>query len=236
VTADERIRWAPDASASAWIGPRLRPFNQDTGSVVPEGFEAYCRIFHPDGPIYPDASFRSWTEIAHSNGRIAHPNMQFHMINRPKGSPVPDPLGEGSGPSEGSLLPRGRQRLIELLRPETSTPDRCWFCIWEGYGHIDVPRPLVHLPARSYGLYQGPIDLAMAPLDVPWNDQSPNLWWPEDQAWIVVTEIDYAWTYVGGSKQFIDSVVTDELLEAMPVRLDDLPFWSGDTVNSDADD
>jgi hypothetical protein len=76
----------------------------------------------------------------------------------------------------------------------------------------------------------------MAPLDVPWNDQSPNLWWPEDQAWIVVTEIDYAWTYVGGSKQFIDSVVTDELLEAMPVRLDDLPFWSGDTVNSDADD
>jgi hypothetical protein len=232
---DERIQWARDASAASWISPRLRPLNQDTGSVVPEGFEAYCRVFHPDGPIYPDGSFRSWAEIARTNGRVAHANMQFHMINRPKGSPVPDPLHEGSGPSEGCLPPRERQRLLEFLRPETRTPDRCWFCIWEGYGHVEVPLPLVRLPARNYGLYSGPIDLAMAPLDVPWDAQSPNLWWPDDHAWIVATEIDYAWSYVGGSKHLIDSVVSDDLLEAMPVLLDDSPFWSGDTVNADAE-
>jgi hypothetical protein len=62
--------------------------------VVPEGFEAYCRVFHPEGPIYPDGSFRSWTEIAEGNGRIAHPNMQFHMINRP----VPLPIRSMKGP------------------------------------------------------------------------------------------------------------------------------------------
>jgi len=77
--------------------------------------------------------------------------------------------------------------------------------------------------------------VAVAPLDVPWNDQSPNLWWPDDHAWIVVTEIDYAWSYVGGSQDLIDSVVSDELLEAMPVRLDDSPFWTGDTVNVDVE-
>ena len=235
VTVDERIQWTKDVSAASWIGPRLHPFNQDTGSVVPEGFEAYCRVFHPDGPIYPDGSFRSWAEIARNNERIAHPNMQFHMINRPKGSPVPDPLGEGSGPAEGCLLPRERQRLLELLRPETETPDRCWFCIWEGYGHIEVPWPMVRLPARNYGLYSGPIDLAMAPLDVPWDTQSPNLWWPDDHAWIVATEIDYAWSYVGGTHHLIDSVVSDDLLEAMPVHLDDSPFWTGDTVNVDVE-
>jgi len=42
--------------------------------------------------------------IARSNGRIAHPNRQFHMINRPPGSRAPDPLGTGSGPSEGRGL------------------------------------------------------------------------------------------------------------------------------------
>jgi len=75
----------------------------------------------------------------------------------------------------------------------------------------------------------------MAPLDVPWDAQSPNLWWPDDHAWIVATEIDYAWSYVGGSQHLIDRVVSDDLLEAMPVLLDDSPFWTGDTVNTDAE-
>jgi hypothetical protein len=233
MAVDERIQWAVNDSAASWIGPRLHPFNQDTGSVVPEGFEAYCLVFHPEGPNYPDGSFLSWAEIAKRNGRIAHRNMQFHMINRPIGSPVPDRLHTGSGPSQGSLLSRERQRLVELLRPETGTPDHCWFCIWEGYGNINVRGPLVRLPHRNYGLYGGPIDLALAPLDVPWIDQSPNLWWPHDQAWIVATEVDYAWTYVGGSQKLIGEIISDHLLEAMPVRLDDSPFWTGDTLNVD---
>lgn len=236
MAVDKRIQWAVNVSAASWIIPRLHEFNQDTGSVVPGGFEAYCRVFHPAGPSYPDGSFCSWVEIAERNGRIAHPNMQFHMINRSKGSPAPDALHEGSGPSEGTLPPKERQRLLELLRPETGTPDDCWFCIWEGYGNIDVRGPLVRLPNRNYGLYGGPIDLATAPLDVPWDDQSPNVWWPEDRAWIVATEIGYAWTYVGGSQRLIDKVVSDDLLEAMPVRLEDLPFWTGDTVNVDVED
>jgi hypothetical protein len=201
--------------------------------VVPEGIEAYCRIFHPEGPNYPDGSFRSWAEVAESNGRIAHPNMQFHVISRPMGNAAPDPMNGGSGPSTGSLPPRERQRLLGLLRPETRTPEHCWFCIWEGYGNIEVRGPLVQLQSRNYGLYAGSIELAMAPLDTPWNDQSPNLWWPEDHSWIVATEIDYAWTYVGGSQRLIDNVVSDDLLEAMPVHLSDSPFLTGDTVNVD---
>jgi hypothetical protein len=161
--------------------------------------------------------------------------MQFHMINRPVGSPAPDMLHEGSGPSEGSLPPRERQHLVELLRTKTGTPDRCWFCIWEGFGNIEVRGPLVKLPNRNYGLYEGPIDMAMVLLDVPWMDQSPNLWWPEDRSWIVVTEIDYAWTYVGGSRELINRICSDDLIEAMPVRLDDPPYWKGDTLNFDVE-
>ena len=231
MAVDERIQWAMDISPASWIGPRLHPFGQDTGSVVPEGFGAYCRVFHPDGPLYPDGSYRSWSEIAQSNGRRAHAGMQFHVINRPYGSPLAEVLSE-VGPSEGSVPPRERQRLVELLEPETDSPDCCWFCIWEGFGNIEVSGRPVQLPGRNYGLYTGSIDLALAPLDVPWNDQSPNLWWPEDQAWVVATEIDYAWTYVGGPRRLIDRIVADELLEAFPVQLGDSPFWDGDAVNA----
>ncbi len=233
MAVDERIRWATDISPASWIGPRLHSFGQDTGSVVPEGFEAYCRVFHPEGPLFPDASYRSWSEIAQANGRIAHAGMQFHMIDRPVGGPVPSRLHSGSGPSEGSPPPRERERLVELLKPETTAPDRCWFCIWDGYGGIDVSGArLVSLPAREYALYAGPIDLALAPLDVPWNDQSPNLWWPDDRTWVVVAEIDFAWTYVGGHRRLIDRIVADDLLEAFPIQLRDSPFWDGDTVNT----
>jgi hypothetical protein len=94
---------------------------------------------------------------------------------------------------------------------------------------------MVCLPNRNYGLYGGPIDLALTSVDGPWNSQSPNLWWPEDRSWCVATEVDYAWTYVGGSRMLIGALLGDDLLEAMPVHLDDSPFWDGDTVNVDVE-
>jgi len=36
--------------------------------------------------------------------------------------------------------------------------------------------------------------------------QSPQWWWPEDRAWFVATEIDYPWTYVGGSYDLINGL------------------------------
>jgi hypothetical protein len=47
VAPDPRITYLDDVRASAWIAPRLHEFGLDTGSVVPEGFDSYCRIFHP---------------------------------------------------------------------------------------------------------------------------------------------------------------------------------------------
>ena len=59
---------------------------------------------------------------------------------------------------------------------------------------------------------------------------SPNLWWPDDRAWCVATEIDLAWTYVGGSAALIDDVLASAALEAQPVSPDHkhrqrLPEW-----------
>jgi hypothetical protein len=42
----------------------------------------------------------------------------------------------------------------------------------------------------------------------------PNVWRPDDRAG-VSTEIDLAWTYVGGSRTAIDDVLSEPRLEAL---------------------
>ena len=79
---DDRITCLHDISPADWIGPRLHPFTVDTGSVIPEGYEACFRIFRPVKPQWPETRIRTWAEVATEHDRIAQPEMQFHMINR----------------------------------------------------------------------------------------------------------------------------------------------------------
>jgi hypothetical protein len=239
VAGDEGITWLTDVSAADWIAPRLHPFNSDTGSVIPEGFEAYCRIFHPVEPEWPETRTRRWAEIAAENGRIAHPEMQFHKINRTVDTPLSLlRFDREDGPRWGVLPLRERRELVELLRSETTTPGQCWFCTWEGFGfHDDLSGGRVRLPGRDYMLYTGRIELALVSLYPPFDgdSSSPNLWWPEDRAWIVVTEIDYAWTYVGGSGSLVERLLANETLEVLPTKLSDKPFYDSDAVNARLD-
>jgi hypothetical protein len=69
-------------------------------------------------------------------------------------------------------------------------------------------------------LYRGAIGDAAA-FSRPPAMQSPNLWWPDDRAWCVASEIDFRSTYVGGSRALIDRVFDDERFEALPARLTD---------------
>ena len=61
--------------------------------------------------------------------------------------------------------------------------------------------------------------------------QSPNIWWPEDRAWCVATEIDSLDTYIGGSKACIERVLGHPDLEALPIGLGARVDASGDTIN-----
>lgn len=79
--------------------------------------------------------------------------------------------------------------------------------------------PKVELPGRSYLLYQGPIEGALA-FSAP-SFQTPNLWWPADHSWCVASEIDLDWTYVGGATALIQDLLHNRSLEAVPVEPDD---------------
>src|SRR5437763_7456183 len=225
--------WLHDVSSAAWIGPRLHPFGQDIGSVIPGGFGAYARLFHP---VEVDGSRRErWSDVAARTGRIVHPEMQFHMIAAPRGQTRSVDYNRRKQPRMGTLHLGHRRILVDHLRKATTTPDRCWFAMWEGFGGLNDGgvRERVQLPSRNYLLYSGTIDRALeTPMDPFPFDQSPNLWWPEDRAWFVATEIDFDSTFVGGDDGLIAERVSDERLEALPITLSPKADSAADRVTS----
>jgi hypothetical protein len=79
----------------------------------------------------------------------------------------------------------------------------------------------VHLPERDYLLYTGPVEAVGAVAPVAGSYQTANLWWPSDRAWCVASEIDLAWTYVGGPAGLIERLLADGRLEVLPAGPDD---------------
>ncbi len=98
---------------------------------------------------------------------------------------------------------------------------------------VDTPR--VNLPNRGYFLLEGPLDAAT---DLGWTvgdaffPQSPNLFWPQDHAWCVASEIDLCCTLVAGSQDMVEGLVADSRLEAWRVEPDDSIAYDGDQINS----
>lgn len=98
--------------------------------------------------------------------------------------------------------------------------------------------PILELPGRHYYLLGGPIEGALETmlsagyvgLD-PWRWQSVNLWWPDDRAWFVSTEIDFAWTYVAGTEKLIDELVDSPRLEVLRAELHHGIAYDSDRLN-----
>jgi hypothetical protein len=135
----------------------------------------------------------------------------------------------------GSLPRPELEALVALLLPHTETPGQAWFAVWEGFAVLEGAAPaVVDLPQRRYALATGAVRDAAALSDALL-DQSPNLWWPDDRAWCVATEIDLAWTYVGGTEAAVAAVLASPVLEAMSARTSDRATADGDTVNAALD-
>jgi len=230
--------WSDRIEEADWIERQLAPFAERVTSVVAAGFQSYARVLHPVAQWVDDHERPvRWQEVAAWSGLPLRPGSQFHSIALPPTDPATPTEWRGDGPRQGQLFAADAEVLAEILRPWTSTPEDCWFCVWDGYGWGNavqltppgqpgvmlpdpVPDPVrqgprVHLPNRDYLLYSGPVEAVMATVPLANSGQTPNLWWPSDHSWCVATEIDLAWTYVGGPEPMIEHVLTDKRIEAV---------------------
>ncbi|MBS1675264.1 MAG: hypothetical protein JSS74_15015 [Actinobacteria bacterium] len=103
------MRWEDDVEVGSWIRDRLDPGFATMHGIVPRGFEAYARVFHPasvrslaGGGVVPTsdelralpdddfdrtiASFRdetaTWADTAAAFGTVLHPLAQWNRIVR----------------------------------------------------------------------------------------------------------------------------------------------------------
>ena len=204
------LRMEADTTPGAWIVEHAHNFDYTVASLVPPVFPACARIFHPANTI-DDQPVR-WADVADANGTIAHPVMGWGSIVGDWHTREQEGLWHDS-PVTGSLPARTARALADILRLFTRTPDRCWFAHWEGSGQITAPSNYSRLlmPNRAMIVFSGSIDLADTQFGASQQfpgGMSAHLWWPDDHAWCVATDIDLMTTYLGASSECVDTVLT----------------------------
>lgn len=105
--------------------------------------------------------------------------------------------------------------------------------------------PRLRLPDREHVLFDAGIaEFADAPdadepwplrapwVRTPWAAESPALVWPEDRAWVLVSEIDWDSTVVGGTPELIAELVGGSGVEALELPADADLSSTGDRLNA----
>jgi hypothetical protein len=259
---------AADARAADWLVAGVRCFDYTVGSIVPTGFEAYARIFHParSGVGAEQVAVR-WSEVAAANDRVMHAVAEWGSLTADWREPRRLAEMWDEEPRTGSLDADLAGPLGEVLAAHTTTPEQCWFALWEGYGNVlgrlflfsegtepeevaaveraaeeadaasaarRAQAPRFELPDRPMLMFTGPLTAiadpaVLEPFGV--SNQLPNIWWPDDRAWCVGTEVDLMTTYVGGTAACVEAICAASAVEALPASVDQLVTWDSDVVN-----
>ena len=221
-----------DVAAADWIVARLHGEGA-VGSFVPSGYPAVARVLHPASD--EDGEPARWADVAAATRRTSHALVQWHAVSTVVRGARTRPGWDGEEPDPGNLDPDSLAALVGVLAAHTTTPQECWFCLWEGWGRGAAAGGRVHVGGRRHLLSTGPLAAALElgvqagpGLFVP---QSPNLFWPADRAWCAVTDVDLDSTLVAGSTALVDAVLASPDLEAWPVSPEDSLAGDGDVVN-----
>ncbi len=229
------------------------------GFVVPDGFEAYARILHPARRRLGEETVPlRWSEIANARGKTMHPEVALYALIDHADTYDHDywnAISEGDGewwPAYEGVLPATEAlALLAILRGATASTEDAWFLVWNGLGNLGpwidgLPIGVIHrapIPPDAPPELQGRIGayrhyiVLRAPLDalstwLEWrHGRGPNYLWPDDRAWIIVTEIDGYSTYVGASRDCIDQILGSPLMEALPSDLAHSFDGGADTIN-----
>ncbi|MFY2789368.1 hypothetical protein [Rhodococcus sp. MALMAid1271] len=111
--------------------------------------------------------------------------------------------------------------ILEILVRKTTTPDDCYFAVWEGntaLGDIRGKAPTATIAGYNYFLLRGQVACATDTLE----GLSPHLWWPADHTWCVAQHFDFPCAYLGGSTETVADVLALSDVESQPVRVEQI--------------
>lgn len=209
---------ANKAEAADWVTAGVRNFDGTVGSIVPAGFGAYARVFHPASRRMGTGEVEvRWAEVAAANACVMHPAAEWgSLVGSWEAREQPD-LWDQS-PRTGELPEAPATRLAAVLAKHTTSLECSYFALWDGVDTLglmfsfsegtpeDVQRrkrkaaeeevtawrELVQSGA-AFTLPNREMRLLRGPLAAieelyAFYRHPPNLWWPEDRAWCVGTD------------------------------------------------
>ncbi|MFD9032280.1 hypothetical protein ACFVZW_14195 [Streptomyces sp. NPDC059567] len=215
-----------DLAPARWLTER-RPGHGDFGTVagvVAPGFPAYARVLHPasldERPV-------RWDVAAAAQGRKVDALTDWHEVigaerfyQNLHEYGLPGVWDEH--PAEGPTPDDVARAVIPVLARYTSTPERCWYGLWDGYGRREWGGvPTFPTPERDEILLSGPLADVVSPELLDEFAELPDLWWPQDRAWCVGGDVDLVSTYVGGSEELIAELLVAPGLEVHRVAAGD---------------
>lgn len=134
---------------------------------------------------------------------------------------IPDPEYSGQLEADAQLRKdhpsaiEQSRRLLGKLAVHTTSPDRCYFCVWEGYSNVQLPagRPtgsVVDLADRRYALLEGPLN-GLQTWEIDFGNGNPidppAFVWPADHRWCFAKDVDSHWAGIGASTAAITALV-----------------------------
>lgn len=226
-----------DTTGGDWIADALPRFEYTVGSLVPPIYTLYSRVLHPAARIDPDTGEQvrvCWAEVAAHTGGVIHQTVEWGSLLQ---AGIHRGVGDGRDlvwdqePDEGDIPEEQFAALAEVLVEHTSPPDECWFGFWDGRAgqalHLPFPGPLLRLPHRDNFLVHGTVRDAVRTL----GGCGPNLWWPQDRAWFVATDIDLMSTYIGSSTDCALALAAHPDLEVIDTSNLRKVTWDSDEIN-----
>jgi hypothetical protein len=147
------MRWTSEVGRGDWIAARLSGWGT-VGGVVPRGFAAYARIFHPlearlvtsESPLAVETRNAPWREATDAQCAHWHPSMQWAAIAGALDAEVALPGGWTATPPEtGWLDPDALAALTHVLSTHTTSPELT-AGIWVGWGSFHPGRIVVFVP------------------------------------------------------------------------------------------
>lgn len=200
----------PAAEPARWITERVGP-----SFLLPSGFDVYVRVLHPfEGP---GGELVTWASLASIVGQELTPFTSSDDLTAATWvDGEENKLGDFGPPMSGQIPYSVLSPLTDLLKRNTTTPESCYFAIWEGWSGLSA----VHrtgaaftTPARRWFLHQGPITAGLEGSDDETGrfPMPPNLWWPADNQWYVETEVDFSCTYVGCNEATAHDLLNSQL-------------------------